>query len=118
MLKEWIFDKLNQITHLITLEHVLEDLVSTVDIRLLEASILLLAEVTVFATAAVAVAVYTAFIPAFIMEKTSKYKYYCSVWGFHVNRHRVIEWNKLLQLEIKVFWWSYYFCALTLCCEV
>ena len=57
MLKEWIFDKLNQITHLITLEHVLEDLVSTVDIRFLEASILLLAEVTVFATAAVAVAV-------------------------------------------------------------
>ena len=57
----------------------LEDLVSTVDIRLLEASILLLAEVTVFATAAVAVAVYTAFIPAFIMEKTSKYKYYFSV---------------------------------------
>ena len=51
-----------------------EDLVSTVDIRLLEASILLLAEVTVFATAAVVVAVYTAFIPAFIMEKTSKYK--------------------------------------------
>ena len=42
---------------MITLEHVLEDLVSTVDIRLLEASILLLAEVTVFATAAVAVAV-------------------------------------------------------------
>ena len=64
---------------MITLEHVLEDLVSTVDIRLLEASILLLAEVTVFATAAVVVAVYTAFIPAFIMEKTSKYKYYCSV---------------------------------------
>lgn len=51
-------------TRELSLEHVLEDLDSTVDIRLLEASILLLAEVTVFATAAVAVAVYTAFIPA------------------------------------------------------
>lgn len=44
-------------TRALSLEHVLEDLVSTVDIRLLEASILLLAEVTVFATASVAVAV-------------------------------------------------------------
>ena len=64
---------------MITLEHVFEDLVSTVAIRALEASILLLALVTVVATPAVAVAVYAAFATAFIMEKTSRYRYCCSV---------------------------------------
>ena len=62
---------------MITLEHVFEDLVSTVAIRALEASILLLALVTVVATPAVAVAVYAAFATAFIMEKTSRYSYCC-----------------------------------------
>ena len=46
----------------------MEDLVSTVVIRLLEASILALAKTTVLVTPAVATVVYTAFARAFVKK--------------------------------------------------